>query len=117
MPFRKCVGVAAVLASPQVPASTPHKEFPTMLASRLLRFAVWLIPVVGIVLFLGIAPAADDDALKVLPIDAKGGNPRKMLADYLMQQCKVQFDVRRQAVAKLTTADEVKKRQEDLRAK
>lgn len=88
-----------------------------MLSSRLFRLAVWLIPVVGIALFLGIAPAADDDALKVLPIDPKGGNPRKMLSDYLLQQCKLQFDARRQTVAKLTTGEEVKKRQEEVKAK
>jgi len=59
------------------------------------------------------AQAADDD-LNVLKADDA---PRKMLSAYLLGQAKTHFDQRRQTVGKLTTADEIKARQEDLRAK
>ncbi len=84
---------------------------------RSFRLALWLVPLIGVALFINIAPAADEDSLKVLPTDPKGVPPRKMLSEYLLGQCKIQFDARRQLVAKLTTPDDVKKRQEELKAK
>jgi dienelactone hydrolase len=84
---------------------------------RVLPLSLWLVSLLGVAIFLNLAPAADDDSLKVLPADPKGVPPRKMLSEYLLGQCKVQFDARRQAVAKLTTPDDVKKRQEELRAR
>src|SRR6185503_7818145 len=43
--------------------------------------------------------------------------PRKMLHTYLLSECGKQFDARRKAVAELKTPEDVKKRQETLRAK
>jgi dienelactone hydrolase len=43
--------------------------------------------------------------------------PRKMLYGYLQGECGKQFDARRKAVAALKTPEDVKKRQEELRAK
>src|SRR5262249_4151479 len=89
---------------------------PTMLRLGSFRYVFWIVPVICAAWFLGTAPAADDD-LNVLPSAAGNTSPRKMLSEYLLGQCKQHFDARRQAVAKLTTADEIKKRQQDLRAK
>jgi dienelactone hydrolase len=87
-----------------------------MIRLQRFRFALWLVPVIGIALFLSTAPAADDD-LNVLASAAGTTPPRKMVSEYLLGQCKLHFDARRQAVARLTTADEIKKRQDELRAK
>ncbi len=43
--------------------------------------------------------------------------PRKMLSTYLQAECLKHFDARRKAVAALKTPEDVKKRQEELRAK
>jgi dienelactone hydrolase len=43
--------------------------------------------------------------------------PRKMLYAHLQAECGKQFDARRKAIAALKTPEDVKKRQEDLRAK
>ena len=72
-------------------------------------------PALAVLAFLVLLPAqAADDDLNVLKA---GDAPRKMLSEYLLAQAKTHFDQRRQVVGKLTTADEIKARQDDLRAK
>lgn len=49
-------------------------------------------------------------------LDPKTDAPRKMLHAYLLAEAQKHFDARRAEVAKLKTADDVRKRQEKLRA-
>jgi dienelactone hydrolase len=74
------------------------------------------VAVVTILLAYGNAPAADDD-LTVLKPEPNAVPPRRMLRDYLLAQTKIQFDARRQAIAALKTPEDVKRRQDDLKAK
>ena len=62
--------------------------------------------------FLAIPVQAQD--LRVLPENA---DTRKMLYNYLLKECQKHFDARRKAVAGLKTADQIHKRQADLKAK
>ncbi|MCC6417913.1 MAG: acetylxylan esterase [Gemmataceae bacterium] len=67
-------------------------------------------------LLLLAGPAGAQDGLVVLRDDGKG-SPRKMLSTYLLAEAQKHFDARRQAIAALKTPDDVRRRQEDLRAK
>jgi cephalosporin-C deacetylase-like acetyl esterase len=60
------------------------------------------------------APAQED--LKVLKADAGEVPPPKMLYAYLQGQARKLFDARRQAVAALKTPEDVRKRQQELKA-
>lgn len=59
--------------------------------------------------------ALAEEDLNVLPKD--GPNPRKMLHDYLIKECQKHFDKRREAVAAIKNADDLKKRNDFLREK
>src|SRR5689334_638874 len=61
------------------------------------------------------APAQED--LKVLKADAGEVPPPKMLYAYLQGQARKLFDARRQAVAALKTPEDVRKRQQELKAR
>ena len=65
---------------------------------------------IGVVLLLALQ--ADD-----LSVFKPEEQPRKMLYTWLQAQCGKQFDARRKAVAELKTPEDVKQRQEMLRAK
>jgi dienelactone hydrolase/pimeloyl-ACP methyl ester carboxylesterase len=75
---------------------------------RLLPFAVWLAFA---------APLAAQEDLTVWKPGSAAVPPAKMLYTYLQAEAQKHFDARRQAVAALKTPEEVKRRQEDLRAK
>lgn len=68
-----------------------------------------------LVLCLATAQAQED--LTVLRPTRDGVPPPKMLYTYLQGQAQKHFDERRQAVAALKTSEEVRKRQQELRAK
>jgi dienelactone hydrolase len=69
-----------------------------------------------ILLWLPLLAAAQED-LAVLKPDQAGVPPRKMLYAFLQAEAKKHFDARRQAVAALKTPDDLKRRQQDLRAR
>jgi cephalosporin-C deacetylase-like acetyl esterase len=87
-----------------------------MIPCQFLRPALLPALAFTLVLLPGPSRAADDD-LTVLKAEPNGVSPRKMLHDYLIGQCKVQFDARRQAVAAMHTPADVKRRQDELKAK
>jgi dienelactone hydrolase len=61
--------------------------------------------------------AVAQEDLTVLKPDAAGVPPRKMLYTFLQAEAKKHFDARRQAVAALKTPDDLKRRQQELRAR
>ena len=64
---------------------------------------------------LAVAPLARaQDSLRVLPDDKE---TRQMLNVYLQAEAKKHFDARRQTVANLKTPDDIRKRQEQLKAR
>jgi cephalosporin-C deacetylase-like acetyl esterase len=75
---------------------------------RLLLVAVLLVTVA--------ARAAAEDALTVLKPDGDNPPPR-MLRAYLLAEAQKAFDARRAAVAALKTPEDVRKRQQELRAR
>jgi cephalosporin-C deacetylase-like acetyl esterase len=86
-----------------------------MLPRRLLLLLL-VVSLPAVLVLFGTARAADDD-LTVLMADPKGSPPRKLLSEYLLGEAKKHFDARRQAVARLTTPEDVKKRQDELKAR
>jgi dienelactone hydrolase len=60
---------------------------------------------------------AAQENLNVLKDDPKGVPARKMLRTYLTNEAQKQFDARRQTIAGLKTAEDVSKRQAELRAR
>ena len=62
-------------------------------------------------------PALAQQSLNVLPAEGDGIAPRKMLYVFLQAQAQQYFDARRAEVASLKTPDDLKKRQERLKAK
>ncbi len=64
---------------------------------------------------VGLLQAQED--LRVLKPNAEGVPPNKMLYVYLQAEAQKHFDARRQTVAALKTPEDVKRRQDELRAK
>jgi cephalosporin-C deacetylase-like acetyl esterase len=62
-------------------------------------------------------PARAADDLTVLTADVNDAPTRKLLYNFLLGEAKKHFDARRQTVAALKTPDEVRARQEQLRAR
>src|SRR5712691_8548098 len=69
-----------------------------------------------VVLGWATAGKAQED-LNVLTADQAGVSPRKMLYSYLQAEAQKHFEARRQAVAALKTPEDVRRRQQDLKAK
>ena len=69
----------------------------------------------AISILLAVSGAAlAQDKLQILPSEPA---PRKMLQEYLRAECQRHLTARKKLVASLKTPDEIKKRQDDLRAK
>ncbi len=66
---------------------------------------------------VGSLPAAGAEDLTVFRPEDGGVPPRKMLYAYLQEQAKKHFDARREAVAALKTPADVRRRQQELKAK
>src|SRR5688572_26956430 len=66
--------------------------------------AILTVPIVG----------RAQDELRVLPDSSE---PRKMLYRFSLAEAQKHFDVRRQAIAKLKTPEDIQKRQAELKAK
>jgi dienelactone hydrolase len=60
-----------------------------------------------------LAQGKQEDLAVLKPED----QPKRMLQNYLLAECQKHFDARRKAVAAMKTSDDVRKRQEELRAK
>lgn len=63
-----------------------------------------------------VAPSAAQENLTVLPPD-DAAPPRRMLRAYLLAEAQKHFDARRAAVAALTTPDDLRQRQHELKAR
>src|SRR4029453_6778040 len=74
-------------------------------------------PLAAVLLLLLFSLLAHADELTVLTEDLVGCPPREMLHRYLLKECQKHFDARRQAIAALKTPEDVKRRQQELRAK
>jgi cephalosporin-C deacetylase-like acetyl esterase len=74
-----------------------------------------VVAVLAILLGAGRAPAQQD--LNVLKQNAGEVSPRKMLYAYLQGQAQLHFDARRQAVAAIKTPEDLKRRQQELKAR
>jgi cephalosporin-C deacetylase-like acetyl esterase len=81
--------------------------------SRLLLFA--RIPAF-LILLTGSSYTVAQEDLTVLKPDAKEGPPRKMLYSYLQAQAQKHFEARRQTIATLKTPEDLKRRQQELKA-
>jgi len=71
---------------------------------------------VAVLLALPAALTAQEN-LNVLKDDPKGVPARRLLRTYLLAEAQKQFDARRQTIAGLKTADDIGKRQTELRAR
>jgi dienelactone hydrolase len=70
-----------------------------------------------LVVALFVSPLAAQENLTVLQTKANESPPRKLLSVYLLGEAQKAFDARRAVVAALKTPDDVRKRQQELRAK
>lgn len=73
-----------------------------------------MLAVIVLLTCTGLATAQED--LSVLKADPAAATPRKMLYTYLLGQAQKHFDARRQTVAALKTPEDLKRRQEELKA-
>ena len=74
------------------------------------------LPLLGVLVLAGTALSQQAD-LQVMKTGPDGVVPGKMLYNYLQGQAQKHFDARRKAVAALKTPEDVKRRQDELRAK